>query len=280
MATTPAPDLAAWFARIGYRGQPTVSIQTLSELIRLHLAAIPFENLSPLLGEPVPLDLPSLQDKLLRRQRGGWCFEHNRLLWAMVSALGFEVEGLAARVLWQLPPQAQPPRTHMLLRLRVAGEDWLADVGFGGLSVTAPLRLQADAVQTTPLGCYRLVRLPEAWRLEAQLAGEWAALYAFDLQPQQPQDYEATNWWMATHPQSRFLTMLAAARAVNDRCHTLRDGRYTCRDAQGRVIEQRQLADADQAIQLLRVVFDIDVPAGEAVRARLAAVLPAAVKPA
>lgn len=274
------PDLDAWFARLGYRGSPSVSIQTLSDLIRLHLAAIPFENLSPLLGEPVLLDLPSLQDKLLHRRRGGWCFEHNRLLWVMLSALGFEVQGLAARVLWQLPAQAQPPRTHMLLRLRVDGEDWLADVGFGGLSVTAPLRLQADAVQVTPLGCYRLVRLPHAWRLEAQLAGDWAPLYAFDLQPQQPQDYEATNWWLATHPQSRFLGMLAAARAGDGQRHALRDGLYTCRDAQGAVIEQRQLSDAGQAIELLQTVFGIEVPAGAAVHARLAGLLPAAAGPA
>lgn len=270
------PDLDAWFARIGYRGQPSVSIQTLSELIRLHLAAIPFENLSPLLDEPVLLDLPSLQDKLLHRRRGGWCFEHNRLLWAMLSALGFQVQGLAARVLWQMPAQAQPPRTHMLLRVQVAGEHWLADVGFGGLSVAAPLRLQPDVVQATPLGHYRLLRHQDDWRLEAQLGGDWAALYGFDLQPQQPQDYEALNWWMATHPQSRFRGMLAAARADSVHRHTLRDGFYTCRDAQGAVVAQRALADIDQTLALLHEVFGIEVPPGQAVRGRLAALLPTA----
>ena len=268
-----APDLAAWFARIGHLGAAPPTLPTLKALIRLHTAAIPFENLSPLLGEPVLLDLPSLQDKLLHRRRGGWCFEHNRLLWTMLEALGYDVQGLAARVLWQLPEGARPPRTHMLLRVRVEGADWIADVGFGGISFTAPLALQAEVIQPTPLGHYRLLARDGGYVVQALLGDQWATLYSFDLQPQQPADYEATNWWLATHPSSRFLGMLAAARATSDHRHTLRDGQYTCRDAHGQVVMQQQINSAAQAVQLLGDVFGINVPQGDAVLARLDALL-------
>lgn len=268
-----APDLAAWFARIGHTGPALPTLQTLKALIRLHAASIPFENLSPLLGEPVLLDPASLQDKLLHRRRGGWCFEHNRLLWVMLEALGFEVQGLAARVLWQQPEGAQPPRTHMLLRLVVDGEPWIADVGFGGLTFTAPLALQPDLVQHTPQGDYRLQSAGGGYVMQALLGEQWASLYSFDLTPQQPADYEATNWWLATHDSSRFLHMLAAARATADLRHTLRDCSYTCRDARGVVVAQQQVTTAVQAVRLLHEVFGIDVPQGDAVLARLDAVL-------
>ena len=72
---------------------------TLRALHALHPAAIPFENFDPLLGRPVLLDLAALQDKLVRRKRGGYCFEHNTLFRAALEGLGFTVTSLASRVL-------------------------------------------------------------------------------------------------------------------------------------------------------------------------------------
>jgi N-hydroxyarylamine O-acetyltransferase len=91
-------DVAAYLARIGYDGPLTADGQTLARIARLHPAAIPFENLNVLLGRPVPLDIASLQQKLVRERRGGWCFEHNVLLGTALAAIGFDVEGLSARV--------------------------------------------------------------------------------------------------------------------------------------------------------------------------------------
>ena len=78
-------DLDAYFERIGYRGERTATLPTLQEIHRLHPAAIPFENLNPLLGLPVRLDLASIEAKLVHSRRGGYCFEHN-LLWPRCSS--------------------------------------------------------------------------------------------------------------------------------------------------------------------------------------------------
>src|ERR1700736_2987391 len=98
------PDLDSYFQRIGYTDGPRAA--TLDPLRALHLQhaqAIAFENLDPLSGHPVKLDLPSLVDKLVRRGRGGYCFEHNLLFSHVLQELGFRVAGLAARVLWNAP---------------------------------------------------------------------------------------------------------------------------------------------------------------------------------
>ncbi|HEU4951204.1 MAG TPA: arylamine N-acetyltransferase, partial [Holophagaceae bacterium] len=93
-----ALDLAAYFARIGFQGQAAADLRTLTALHEAHALAVPFENLAIQLGEGIRLDLDSLQDKLVRRRRGGYCFEQNGLLLAVLRELGFRVEAFEARV--------------------------------------------------------------------------------------------------------------------------------------------------------------------------------------
>src|SRR5262249_24611720 len=98
MDTGTALDLDAYLARVGYTGDRAPSLAVLDALHLAHATHVPFENLGILLGRPVLLDLESLQAKLVRGRRGGYCFEQNALLAAALEALGFAVTRLAARV--------------------------------------------------------------------------------------------------------------------------------------------------------------------------------------
>ncbi|NYH54098.1 hypothetical protein HNR06_003687 [Nocardiopsis arvandica] len=66
-------DLDAYLARVGLSGDLPPTLDTLRAVHRAHLAAIPFENLQIVLGRTIPLDVPSLVDKMVRRRRGGYC---------------------------------------------------------------------------------------------------------------------------------------------------------------------------------------------------------------
>jgi N-hydroxyarylamine O-acetyltransferase len=135
-----ALDLPAYLDRIGV-SRADSRAPTLDTLRALHLGhstTIPFENLDVLLGRPIRLDLASLQAKLVEARRGGYCFEHNVLFAAVLEALGFPVTRLAARV-YMGPPSPARPRTHMLLRVEVGAEPWLADVGFGRDGLLEPV---------------------------------------------------------------------------------------------------------------------------------------------
>ena len=107
--TQDGPDLDAYFARIGYRGPREATLDVLKQLHALHPRAIAFENLDSFLGRPVRLDLASLEQKLVHARRGGYCFEQNTLFWKVLTALGFSVTGLAARVLWNQPEDSEGP---------------------------------------------------------------------------------------------------------------------------------------------------------------------------
>lgn len=62
----------AYFERVGYEGTPTTTPDTLRTLHEKHTEAIPFENLHPLLGLLVKLDLESLEQKMIHNQRGSY----------------------------------------------------------------------------------------------------------------------------------------------------------------------------------------------------------------
>jgi N-hydroxyarylamine O-acetyltransferase len=262
-------DLDGYLRHIGHDGPRTPTLATLRSLQLRHALTIPFENLDPLLRRPVPLDLPSLARKMLRGDRGGYCFEQNRLFMAALIALGFQVTGLLARVRWNVLVGVEVPRTHMLLRVAIDGADYIADVGFGGQTPTGPLRLEPGIEQATPHEPFRLERDGDGFLLQAKLGGEWRPLYRFDLQPQTPADYEMGNWYTSTHPRSRFLNNLVAARPAPDRRFALLNREFAVHRLGG-PSERRTLADAREVRQVLEEAFGVTPPDGAELDAALA----------
>jgi N-hydroxyarylamine O-acetyltransferase len=265
-------DLDAYLARIGHAGPRAADLATLRALHRLHPATIAFENLDPYLRRPVALDAASLQAKLVHGGRGGWCFEQNLLLRHALVALGFRATGLAARVIWNKPEDSIVPRTHMLLAVDVEGPEggrWLADVGFGGMVLTAPVRLVPDVAQPTPHGAFRLRRDGELWTMQAELPDGWRSLYRFDLTPQEQVDYELASWFLCTHPSSHFLAGIIAARSPHGVRHALR-GRELAVHPVGGETERRALRDGAELRAVLEDVFGLRVPSGAEVDAALA----------
>jgi len=254
-----APDLDAYFARIGYDGPRAATPQVLADLHRLHPQAIPFENLDPFLGRPVRLDIAALQDKLVAARRGGYCFEHNVLFMHVLTALGFEATPVAARVLWGRAPDAQPPLSHMLLRVRAGGSEWLADVGFGILTQTAPLRLEPGIAQPTPHESFRLTAAGPDLRVEALAGGAWRALYRLDLSPLRETDRAAMNRHLSSHPDSRFVAGLMVARALPGRRIGLSGNRLSEHVAGGPGT-RRTVATPAELCDVLETTFGISLP--------------------
>ncbi|HEY9675182.1 MAG TPA: arylamine N-acetyltransferase [Waterburya sp.] len=257
---TDAIDLDAYFQRIGYSGDRTPTLRTLQSIHQHHAEAIAFENLNPFLKQSVPLDLKSLQQKLIYEGRGGYCFEQNLLFRSVLIAVGFQVTNLAARVLFNLPEGRITPRSHMLLQVDIDGEKYIADVGFGGLTLTAPLSLTPDIEQSTPHEPFRLIATDHTYIMQAYIAQEWKSLYRFDLQEQQLPDYEVSNWYVSTHPNSLFVTTLIAARPDSDCRYALRNNQLTTHYLDGRT-ERRVLSTVTELRTALEDVFRLHLPA-------------------
>jgi len=261
-------DLDAYFDRIGHAGPSAPTLETLQRLHLLHTQHIAFENLSPLTGEPVKLDIASLQDKLVAQHRGGYCFEQNLLFARALDELGFTVRGLGARVRWNVPDQVMTARGHMLLLVSLPHGDHIADVGFGGMTLTGALRLEPDIEQSTPHEPFRLRRADDVFTLEAKVGDAWKALYAFDLRAHYLPDYEVTSWYLSNHPQSHFVTGLVAARPEPGRRHALRNNNYSIHELNG-ATHTRALTNADELKRTLVEVFHIHLPDSVALAGKL-----------
>lgn len=253
-----ALDLEAYLRRIGYSGslQP---VPTVLEAIHLaHATHIPFENLDILLGRPIALDLASLQAKLVAGGRGGYCFEQNLLFSAMLQRLGFTVTHLAARVIY--PSGRKLPRTHILLRVDVAGATWLADVGFGleGLLLPVPFVGGREARQFG--WTYRVVEANGEWTMQSLRDRAWTDLYAFSLEPQLAVDFEPANHYTATHPDSRFVRTLTVQLPTPEVRYRLRNRELVL--DRGGTVTRRELADDDELLSVLAEVFGLRFPAG------------------
>ena len=257
-------DLNAYFERIGYAGLREPTLEVLRALHRLHPAAIAFENLTPLMGDPVSLDIADLQAKLVRGERGGYCYEQNGLFKAVLTALGFHVQGLGARVRWGAAEDAPPrPRSHMALKVDLPEGGFIADVGFGGITLSAPLALQTRAAQPTPHEPFRLAEAADGqFDLQVEASpGAWRTLYRFDLVPHLDVDYEPMNWFTATHATSPFPVSLMAARALPDRRLALSNARYTVREL-GQAPVERTLTSLTELGQVLSEDFGVALPSG------------------
>jgi N-hydroxyarylamine O-acetyltransferase len=259
-------DLVAYFERIGLsRPVGPSSLATLEALHAAHLESIPFENLDQRLGRAVGLDLESLQNKMVLRRRGGYCFEQNTLFTAVLRKLGFSVDTLEARV--RPPGVTEPlPRTHMTLRVRLAGRDWLADVGFGGDGPFLPVPFDG---QISDQGGKHYQIVPEdggVVLLRGTTMGEWCDLYAFRLEPALPVDFELAHYYTATHPRSRFRQALTVQRSTRTDRYFLRGRTY---QRTGPEPELRTDLTDEEAHTLMTTTLALEVPLAD-VRAALA----------
>lgn len=207
-------DLDAYLDRVGLRGAdlpPT--LDTLRALHRAHLAHIPFENLQIVLERPVLLDVPALTDKMVHQRRGGYCYEQNLLLAAVLDRLGFVFTALSARVVQGAEGHPRPT-THALLLVELDGGRWMVDVGFGGGGLLEPFPF-VDGHQETQGGWgLRLDRVDELgadeWLLRSFDGRTWNDGYMFATAAMLPQDYAIFSHFLTSHPRSPFRNRLVA----------------------------------------------------------------------
>ncbi|MFC0402129.1 arylamine N-acetyltransferase family protein [Paraburkholderia rhizosphaerae] len=248
------------FSRIGYTGPRTATLETLHALHALHPDAIPFENLSVLLGEEVLIDLNSSQSKLVNAGRGGYCFEHNTVFKAVLDALGFKTRALGARVVWA--NAVLPARLHTLTLVEIDQERWIADVGFGTLTLTAPLRLDVREAQQTPHERFRIDVMEEGgFLLQADLRDRWAPVIQFDLTAQLSADDTLGNFYVNFHRDSLFVNNLLASRAVRGARYSLFNGEFSTYTPEP---THSQLTEVGELRAVLRDSFGISLPESNA----------------
>ena len=212
-ASEPLIDLTAYAARVGYTGPLVPTAEVFVALHRAQAYSIPFENLDIHLGRPIGLDAASLSQKLLTAHRGGYCYELNGLFGRVLRQLGFEVTNLVGRNLIAGAPLR--PRAHQLLLVQVAGQPWVADLGFGGNTLLEPIPLVVGPEHRMGFDTYRLQAAPpHGYHLQLLMDGQWQSLYGFTLDETQPSDYRMMSYYYSNSPDSPFRQQRMCAQAT------------------------------------------------------------------
>jgi N-hydroxyarylamine O-acetyltransferase len=246
-------DVGAYLHRINYSGPTDPSEAALAGLYRSHLREIRFENFDVFLKGSVSVDLEDIQDKIVYRGRGGYCYEQAQLFGAVLERLGFAVDRRLARV----GPDGGParPRTHLTLRVQAGTGVWLADPGFGS-SPPGPLslgRFRSGGPQEVDGWIYEVAPGEDngdgVWKLREYQAGEWVTMHRWDEAGTHPIDVVLSNHYTSTHPDSWFTWQPILVRRDPDAIRSIIGRSYTV-TRPGHVKERRDLTDAEFAAAL------------------------------
>jgi N-hydroxyarylamine O-acetyltransferase len=253
------PAVGAYLDRIGAGRPQLLDEGALAGLHRAHLMAVPFENLSIHLGEPISLAEPDLISKIVTRRRGGFCYELNGAFALLLEALGAEVVRAAARVYGD--GRLGPPFDHLALVVLLPGGGgrWLADVGFGS-HTTYPLRYDSRHEQHDPGGRFRLADAGEG---DVDVLRDGQPQYRIEPRERALADFIPTCWWQQTSPQSHFTQNTICSRLTADGRITV-SGRTLIKTSGG-VRTERHLDTDDAVLAAYRDHFGIaleKIPAG------------------
>ncbi|XP_064315727.1 arylamine N-acetyltransferase, pineal gland isozyme NAT-3-like [Phalacrocorax carbo] len=216
-------DIKEYFNRISYRGSyGKPDLATLTDIFQHHIQAVPFENLSIHCGESIELDLEAIYNKIVRRNRGGWCMENNYLLSWVLRTLGYDVTLLGSKVYVPEYDRYADETDHLLLKVVLDGKSYIVDGGFGMVyQMWQPMELIAGTDQPQTPGVFRFVEESGVWYLEKVKRKQWVPnqsistshnmeevcrrVYLFTLQPQDIEDFRACNAHLQTSPDSLFV---------------------------------------------------------------------------
>ena len=205
--------------------QPEVTLSFMKELQDAHLGSFPFSSLGVLLHEILSLESQILFDRVVTKKRGGYCFEHNKIFFEILSSLGYRCEIILARVL--LNRDRDVPRTHRITRVALQDSNYIVDVGFGPLCPREPLLLDSEEPQNQGDAVYRIIQPePELYLLQIEEIDEWFTLYSFDKNLYTEADCLCGHHYSSTHPDAAFVNNLVVSRKSYDDVRLLRNGEF------------------------------------------------------
>ncbi|MDJ0840945.1 MAG: arylamine N-acetyltransferase [Acidobacteriota bacterium] len=248
-----------YLQHLGYSGPREPNARTLAALQTAHLHRVPFENLSIHSGETIHLDPNAFFQKIVGRNRGGFCYELNGLFGELLRELGFQVSLYSAGVAGA-DGSFGPLHDHMFLRVDLPDGPRLADVGFGE-NFRTPMRLVMDAVHREDLMDHRLLRTEAGIVLQKRKpGGDWQPSFRFPEQAWRLPDFTGMCRHHQTSPQSSFTQRLTCSLARPGGRITLSAGSLI--ETRGDVRAETPITEADHWGELLREHFGMEVPDG------------------
>jgi N-hydroxyarylamine O-acetyltransferase len=231
----------------------------LCDMTQRHVAKFAFCSVGPRLGDDLPLSLESLYQRIVVQKRGGYCFEQNGLFYEVLEELGFTVKLYLCRVIHN--QDIHPGLTHRITMVKLDGERYVADVGFGPMGPRMPVSMSKAETRDE----HRVFRIAEPrtgeFHMQTLKDGEFYSLYRFELARYGQMDCELGHFYSHKHPKASFVNDLVASRIMDHEIRSLRNQEYWVITTSGE--QKKSVRDALQLKTILRDEFDIQITSSE-----------------
>jgi len=220
-------DIDAYLKRI-HEQKENPSFAYLKRLHRSHLLHVPFENLDIHYNKKIQLDYQSVFEKVIKRKRGGYCYELNGLFYHLLFHLGFEVKLISARVKKEKLDEYGKEYDHMAIIVRLPNEDFLVDVGFGK-GMVYPKKIEVEAIQMDYLDYWKISKdIDDNYFLKVSSnANSFATKYTFSVEEKQVIQFHEMNEYHQTNPDSSFVQRKLITQLTKTGRITLNNTKFT-----------------------------------------------------
>lgn len=231
----------------------------LNDLVARHVATFAFSSAGCLLGEHLPLDFESLYQRLVVQRRGGYCFQHNGLMYGVLEELGFCPMLYLARVIYN--QDTHPGLTHRISMVEHGGRNCVLDVGFGPLGPRIAVPMSAAQAKDGDKLFRVSQRRPGEYHMEVFKDDVFFSLYRFELTRYGQADCELGHFYSHRHPAATFVNHLVVSLLLEEETRSLRDLEYSVITRSG--ARTRPVRDSGQLRQLLVGEFGCQVTDAE-----------------
>ncbi len=253
-------DLQAYLKKVGISQSLNINTDTLLLLHNAQHRRLPFENFDILLGRGISVAEQDIINKLIYRERGGYCYELNALLFNVLKTIGFDARPLLGRVHLSGTPSG---RTHQFTLVTMGEDKWIVDVGFGSNTPRAPLPFVLNQDIHTDLQTFRFIEHElVGYMLQVQSYDDpeqWIDLYSLDFEHVFDGDIVCGNHYTSTSPNSHFTSSRVATLATDSGIITLFNHSLKYR-ANGEVVEI-ELEAGETYLSALKTHFGIALDA-------------------
>jgi len=250
-----APIAQSYLADLNIK-ESSLEVGFLNELQSKHIAQYSFNNLAVILGQELPLDSDSLFNKIVKRRRGGYCFEHNKLVFTILSELNFEVRILLSKVIYN--QSVEVARTHRVTLLTLAGEDYIVDAGFGHLGARFPVKIVLGLIQEQGDAQYRIIKNDKGeYCYQVFKDSDFFTLYTFDLYHYTESDCLLGHFYSHKHPNAAFVNNLVICRKFFNDIQSLRNNEF--HHVKDGITQTTKITSIKQLHQLLIGVYQLDI---------------------
>lgn len=213
------------------------SLNYLRQLHKRHLLAIPFENLDIHFRRIITIDIRKIFNKVMLKNRGGFCYELNFLFYYLLTHLGYDCHLISAKVLNKETKKYGAEYDHMAILVKIQEDVYLCDVGFGD-GFIYPKKLEGNMLQmdvnqyfkftVDPDGTYFLAKTFDTLHFET--------LYQFTTKFREPIEFIDRCNFHQSSPLSHFTGKKIITRLTEE-------GRVTLWDTKLKIIKKGKVTE-------------------------------------